>query len=44
MVSRINENAAHVSIAAAEDFGYDPLPFETGVRRQVEHLARVGEL
>jgi uncharacterized protein YbjT (DUF2867 family) len=44
MVSRINEHSAHISIAAAEDFGYDPLPFEAGVRRQVEHLTRMGDL
>ncbi|MDR1205608.1 MAG: NAD(P)H-binding protein [Peptococcaceae bacterium] len=44
MVSRINENSAHISVAAAEDFGYDPLPFETGILRQVEHLKRIGEL
>lgn len=44
MVSRINENSAHISVAAEEDFGYDPLPFETGILRQVEHLTRIGEL
>jgi uncharacterized protein YbjT (DUF2867 family) len=44
MVSRVNEDSAHLSIAAAEDFGYDPLPFETGVARQVEYLTRIGEL
>jgi uncharacterized protein YbjT (DUF2867 family) len=44
MVSRINENSAYISIAAAEDFGYDPLPFETGILRQVEYLTQIGEL
>lgn len=42
MIKRVNENIAYDIEPAVRDFGYNPVDFETGVKKQIAYLIEKG--